>query len=192
MNQATLNHRQQHVVLILLISVSISLAAAYRHTRIQKPRIQTTENECIRLQQETARMTAQIQARQQQDLPSLQIAVSEVRQRLRTVELTGETDGAPLVNARSQPQVAAFQALISRTAETHGLAVVRHAAVSAPGPELSNLVVRDLEISGRFAAIISYIQSLGSLPNRIIILSLDLSIEPTTPGNLRVVLRYSV
>lgn len=184
----------KHLLLLILTVCVVALGLYLVQTRIITPR--QTNLKRLNLQ-ETQRLEYaqnQLAARQAIDLPAMRTEVEKGREKLRTVQISGGSDdGVPFINSKALGDVAAFHGLISRQALASRLRIHRHASVtSATDSRLSDLLVRDLEVQGRFADIASFVEALKTLPHRIVILSLDLGPDVTMPGSLRVILRYSV
>ena len=186
--------QRQHLLLIVLTLCGATLVLYFVQTRSIKPRL----NQQKRInQEETQRldyMRTQLAARQAIDLPAMRTEVEKARASLRTAQVSGGNgEGAPFINSRALGDVAAFYGTISRQAIASRLRIHKHASVSAStDPRLTDLLVRDLEVQGRFPDILNFVEALKDLPHRIVVLSLDLGQELGQPGYLRVVLRYSV
>lgn len=192
MNTAPAATYRQHLILIGLLLVGALLLGYYMRTRQVQPRLNQFSAQAGQARQQLSYLESQLATRQAMDLPAMRQAVLEAETQLRTAQLSGERQGRPFINTRSQADVAAFQAQISRTVAQHHLSILQHASVVSTDARLSDLIVRDLTLRGRFNDVTSLIDALGELPHRVVILSLDLIQDTAAPGLLRASLRYSL
>ncbi len=183
---------RQHALLILLLLAGGGLVLYFVKTRQIDPRILSLKRSIAEQRLQIDHLETQLAAREAMDLPAMRAAVAEAREKLRTVEIAGVDDGAPFLDVRLQPEVAAFQANLSRRAVESQLVIQRHSAVEESDPRFEGLVIRELEVKGRFQQLLRFVGSLGDLPHRLVVLSLDLQIDTERPGQLRTVLRYSL
>lgn len=183
---------KQHALLIGLAVLGTLLALYFIQTRTVMPRVKTLTFELADAKQQLAYQQSQLATRQAMDLPTMRTAVAEAREQLRTAQIGGVTDGQPFLDAADHPKVAAFQSQISNCAVGHRLFIRKHSAVVETDRKLKDMIVRNLEVSGTYGNLQKFIDALGKLPYRIIVLSLEVSHDPDTPGRLTAVLRYSV
>ncbi len=183
---------RQHALLIFLLLAGGGLVLYSVKDKQIDPRILSQKRSIAEQRLQIDHLETQLAAREAMDLPAMRAAVAEARERLRTVEIAGVDDGAPFLDVRLQPEVAAFQANLSRRAVESQLAIQRHSAVEESDPRFEGLVIRELEVHGRFQHLLRFIGSLHDLPHRLVVLSLDLQIDTERPGQLRTVLRYSL
>lgn len=183
---------KQHLLLIGLTFAGVFLVMYFVQTRKVMPRIKTLTLELADARQQLAYQQSQLATREAMDLPAMQKAVVEAREKLRTVQIGDMKDGRPFLDASDQPKVAAFQSLISNCAVENRLFIQKHSALNESDRKLKDMIVRGLEVRGTFSNLHRFIQALGELPHRVIILSLEISLDPKIPGRLNAVLRYSV
>jgi Tfp pilus assembly protein PilO len=183
---------KQHVLLICLVFAGTFLALYFIQTRKVTPLIKSLTIENASARQQLAYQQNQLATRQAMDLPAMRRAVDEARERLRTAKIGEVKGGPPFLDATNQPKVAAFQSLISNCAVENRLFIRKHSALNEADKKLKDMIVRGLEVRGTFKDLHRFIEALGELPHRVIILSLEISLDPQAPGRLNAVLRYSV
>jgi Tfp pilus assembly protein PilO len=181
-----------HGLLVLLFLASAGLGLAYSQKRVVNPRHEALRRHADEERRRLDHADSALRTAEAMDLGEMREALAAARERLRTVELVGSDEGPSFLDSRSLPAVAALQGQVSRHAVAASLVVHRHAAAPLEDERLVGLVVRDLELRGRFNQLVAFVESLASLPHRIAILSLDLRLDPAYPGQLRALLRYSI
>lgn len=183
---------KQHVLLICLAFAGTFLALYFIQTRKITPRIKTLTIENASARQQLAYQQNQLATRQAMDLPAMRQAVANAREKLRTAKIGEVKGGPPFIDATNLPKVAAFQSLISNCAVENRLFIRKHSALNETDRKLKDMIVRGLEVRGSFVDLHRFIEALGELPHRVIILSLEISLDPQVKGRLNAVLRYSV
>lgn len=183
---------KQHVLLLVLTVLGSFLAMYFLQTRKITPTIKALTVELVNSRQQLSYLQNQLATREAMDLPAMRIAVEKAREKLRTVQLGGQLDGPPFIDSANQPKVAAFQSSISSCASAHRLFIKKHSAITETDPKLKDMIVRSIELRGRFSDLHQFVQALADLPYRVVVLSLEIAVDPQVPGRLNAVLRYSV
>lgn len=183
---------KQHVLLICLCFAGVFLMMYFVQTRKITPRIRELTLQLADVRQQLSYQQNQLATREAMDLPAMQKAVADAREKLRTVQIGDIKDGPAFLDATDQPKVASFQSLISSCAVKNRLSIQKHSAINDSDKKLKEMIVRGLEVRGTFNDLHHFIEALGELPYRVVILSLEISLDPEVKGRLNAVLRYSV
>ena len=183
---------KQHVLLLCLTLAGVCLALFLIQSHKVTPTIKDLTIELATVNQQLAYQQSRLATREAMDLPSMRRAVGDAREKLRTAEIGGVIKGAPFLDATNLSKVAAFQSLISTCAVENHLFIKKHGAVTEPDQKLKDMIVKSLEVRGKFSDLHQFIRVLENLPNRVVILSIEIALDPQYPGHLNAVMRYSV
>jgi hypothetical protein len=184
---------RQHLTLIIMLFVLGAFGLYYGHRKSIAPRFQTEVKKLTEDQSRRDFMKRDLANRQQPDTAAMRQAVLDAEGRLRGVKIEGSGTAGRFISTRPASELAAFLATISTEARRQGLDITRHSAVAPPDLRLRDLVIRELEATGSFTAVVRFIERLPHLTFRVLILKTQLDAPAGgESGPLRVLIRFAL
>lgn len=184
---------RQHIILIAMLILIGALGLYFTHSKRVAPLLEARSKKLIEEQARRDFMKRDLASRQQPDVTSMHRAVLDAEGRLRGIKIEGSSTTGRFISTRPASELAAFLATISTEARLQGLDISRHSAVEPPDPRLLDLVIRELEMTGNFAAAIRFIERLPHLTYRVLILKTQLDTPPAGEiAPLRIIIRFAL
>lgn len=183
---------KQHITLLVIAIIGVFLILYFIQTRSVMPRQLQLDAQIRNSRHQLSQLQTQLATREAMDLPTMREALAKAQETLRTVQISGSTEGPPFLSDHEFSKIASFQSQISDLAAQNRLYILNHTSINSTDSKLQELILRELHVRGSFMDFLNFIESLGSLPYRTIVIKIEIEVDPDNPTELISMLRYSV